>query len=385
MPRLLLACVSLLTFLAMGILALKGVEVALGAHIEEHRIIYPMPILWEEDAVIGYKNKPNVRRKAFGNIFGITDHNGFRIARKGSSKDKTSSLRILGFGDSVTWGYWVNQKNTFLGYLERQLGEKHENPVVMNAAVIGYSTYQERLFFEKYILGVKPDIVLVNFCWNDWLPTKDPFLNVRGIHSKYLRDLIQSELYYFSAQEMKTIENLIGIMENAPHVWTEFERFKSNPLHYDTLQKVLFEIPIQEMSDLARRNGIRLIYLFIPYELEPIKSRQQTVLQLQKFMGANAIEYIDFVVDLRQAKDDLQYERFKIWKRERLEQLIERSQAPGDGFWKRLSPVVTLKHIGQWKYVQRRHATRNFMDTTHLTRKGHQLTARKILTYLGDN
>jgi len=153
------------------------------------------------------------------------------------------------------------------------------------------------------------------------------------------------------------------------------------------LKKILLEIPIQEMADLAERNDIRFIYLFIPSDSQPLKSieNRQTVLQLQSFMKMHHIEYIDFVMDLTEGEDASESKRFKQWKKEKVEELIQKGGTSQRNFWQQISPATTLRHIGQWKVLQKRHTSQHFMDITHLSRKGHQQVAKRIIAYLRDH
>src|SRR5712692_798373 len=95
------------------------------------------------------------------------------------------------------WGSGVTRENSILGFLEQKLDPKGSYEIV-NAAVVGYSTYQELLNLQQNILPLKPSIVLVNFCENDLLPTEDPFKNARQIHVQYLNHLLEDRNLKFT-------------------------------------------------------------------------------------------------------------------------------------------------------------------------------------------
>ncbi|MFZ2356550.1 MAG: SGNH/GDSL hydrolase family protein [Candidatus Omnitrophota bacterium] len=76
--------------------------------------------------------------------------------------------KILALGDSFTFGDGVELNDTYLSILEDTLNKnankKHE---IIKAGVVGYSTYNERLYLEKKGLGYHPHLVFVQFWWDD--------------------------------------------------------------------------------------------------------------------------------------------------------------------------------------------------------------------------
>ena len=56
----------------------------------------------------------------------------------------------------------------FVSLIRRKMGELENQSIqVINASVPGYTTYQERLFLERDLLQLKPDLVLLQYCVND--------------------------------------------------------------------------------------------------------------------------------------------------------------------------------------------------------------------------
>ena len=74
------------------------------------------------------------------------------------------TVRIIGLGDSFTFGAGVNLDQTYLKVLERRLNQQERNETiqVINAGVYGYGTEQEYLQLES-LLPLDPDVVLVGF------------------------------------------------------------------------------------------------------------------------------------------------------------------------------------------------------------------------------
>lgn len=103
------------------------------------------------DKELGYRLNPNKN--------GI---NSFSIRHGNIKIPKPNGLhRILYLGDSIPWDEagFVDQT--------RKLLEKRGNYEVINAAVQGYTSYQEVLFYEKHLKSIRPDLVIWTYCLND--------------------------------------------------------------------------------------------------------------------------------------------------------------------------------------------------------------------------
>lgn len=78
--------------------------------------------------------------------------------------------RVLLMGDSVAYGSGVAYEKTFAPVLESQLTRGlGDTTAVLNAAVPGYNTSQESILLEQLGPIVRPHVVLVQFCLNDYL------------------------------------------------------------------------------------------------------------------------------------------------------------------------------------------------------------------------
>jgi len=76
------------------------------------------------------------------------------------------TLRLIGLGDSFTFGVGVRDEHTFLRRLEGRLN-KHQTVEVLNAGTQGYNTRDQQLTLEYRWLELRPDLVLVVFYLND--------------------------------------------------------------------------------------------------------------------------------------------------------------------------------------------------------------------------
>lgn len=93
---------------------------------------------------------------------------GFRMDNDVVLEKPLGLMRILGIGDSIAFGYGINEKDVYLRKLEKSLNEERPGGYeVINAAVTGYNTFQEKYYLEKQ-LKYRPDLVVLGFVLNDY-------------------------------------------------------------------------------------------------------------------------------------------------------------------------------------------------------------------------
>lgn len=92
----------------------------------------------------------------------------YRINSLGLRGEEVASVktarRVLTLGNSCTFGWGVPYQSTFSARLEPLLGTQYET---INGGIPGYSSFQGRRFFERELIHLKPDIVIIMFGWND--------------------------------------------------------------------------------------------------------------------------------------------------------------------------------------------------------------------------
>jgi HEAT repeat protein/lysophospholipase L1-like esterase len=75
--------------------------------------------------------------------------------------------RVAILGDSVTLGAGIARRDAFPQVLERRLRGRGRRVEVMNVALWGWSTRQERLAYERIARRYRPDAVILAVCLND--------------------------------------------------------------------------------------------------------------------------------------------------------------------------------------------------------------------------
>jgi lysophospholipase L1-like esterase len=119
------------------------------------------------DARVGFRLVPNqVRTTPRGQHILINSH-GMRDEEFPRQKP-AGEYRVLLLGDSLTFGIDVEQDEIFAQRLHRSLANRHGGKVrVMNGAVQGYDSSNERDWLYTFGFDFEPDLVVVMFYPND--------------------------------------------------------------------------------------------------------------------------------------------------------------------------------------------------------------------------
>jgi lysophospholipase L1-like esterase len=170
----------------------------------------------------------------------VTNAEGFRGPSRPLAKP-AGTTRIVGLGDSVMFGWGVDEGEDYLSVMVARLNARGQAWDVVNTAVPGYNTVMEVETLKKKGLAYAPDIVVVGYCVNDLeLPPflsdpPDPF-NFR--HS-FLKDFVASRL------------------------WPEKARQHAASGRYaDMVGIEAFTAAAQELKALGRQHGFRVVVLF---------------------------------------------------------------------------------------------------------------------------
>jgi len=113
-----------------------------------------------------------------------------------------SKKHILVVGDSIVWGYGVENNETIPYYL----GEKLKDYQIINLGVTGYGIDQYYLFLKRYIDKLNPALIIIVICVsNDYEGTNSDALNGK---SKPLFVIDKNKLVVKSGQVQVNPDNL---------------------------------------------------------------------------------------------------------------------------------------------------------------------------------
>lgn len=141
-------------------------------------------------------------------------------------RDKLEGVwRVAVLGDSVTLGAGIKASEAFPQVLQRRLDASGAAVEVMNVALWGWSTRQERLAYERIARGYRPDQVIVAVCLNDIaelqnnLARPSPWLAALHARSALVRRLVNAQ-----GREIASVEELFDAA-GSRRVREGYERF----------------------------------------------------------------------------------------------------------------------------------------------------------------
>jgi lysophospholipase L1-like esterase len=139
------------------------------------RAMFPAPpdptrvpqISYRFDPEIRYVPQPN-QRGWIDDGFVTTNSQGFRGPDPASPKPQ-GRFRVVAVGDSVTFGFGVNDADTFCAQAEQMLRARMPglDLDVVNIAVPGFGTRQEVALLRRNVARLEPNLVLVGLYSND--------------------------------------------------------------------------------------------------------------------------------------------------------------------------------------------------------------------------
>jgi lysophospholipase L1-like esterase len=139
------------------------------------RMVFPAPPARARQPALLYQTDPEL---GFVHVAGQTGYLDDGLASinamslRGALPDAApdaDALRVLAIGDSTTFGWGVNDDETYCAALDRHLHEDAvaRRPAVMNAGVVSYDLEQSVRFLRRLVPKVQPKVVIVGLFWND--------------------------------------------------------------------------------------------------------------------------------------------------------------------------------------------------------------------------
>ena len=168
-----------------------------------------------ENIILQYELKSNLDIIDKGPIIQLdpirvkTNFNGLREDEEHPYEKPENTFRIALVGDSITFGMYVEQNQTFGHILETMLNKNSQdiNYETLNFGVPGYNTMQEYEVIKEKVLQYDPDVVIITFVLNDlYEETSNPLTPLRNIgrHIYSLRLVYWNILKYSQRSENVT-------------------------------------------------------------------------------------------------------------------------------------------------------------------------------------
>jgi hypothetical protein len=181
------------------------------------------------------------------------------------------TYRIVGLGDSYTFGAGVDYEDTYLRSLEKLLNKSNPSTSIhyesVNLGVSGYNTVQELATLREEGLSLHPDLIIVGYVFNDVdeiitttgeFPMRQP-MGHTSVLTRFIFDLKErSHLFAFISPRLGGILRKVGI-RNIGLVGSYTAQFAESSRGWKRSQEALLE-----MDALARSVGSKFAVVVFP-------------------------------------------------------------------------------------------------------------------------
>jgi len=260
------------------------------------------------DPYLPYKPKPLSIRSGRSDEFNYEyRHNSFGIRDVEHSLQKPAEVfRILGLGDSFTYGVGAAFEETYLFRLEEMLNARtgnHPTVEIIKAGIPRYFPEPERLLLEHYGLQYEPDLILVGFLPNDVIDTTLGLEAVQLSGSGYLvrggasTDTIN--WLYINSHLFRIILRYY-LSSTQTEVQANFQPQEADWLLAE--QKIASEF--FGMIELAGQRGAEIVFVHIPQQGPWDVNAYGLALKLAQWSQSNNVTFIDVLPAMVEASPD---------------------------------------------------------------------------------
>lgn len=227
---------------------------------------------------------------------------GFRDVEHVIAKGE-GTFRILGLGDSFTYGIGVALEETYLYRLEAMLNNRagiHPRVEIIKAGIPRYVPQPERILLEMYGLQFRPDLVLVGFLPNDVIDTSQGLDAAKVDRSGYLMTREAKELghsgmqiYRHSAFGRLLLKRYVEWQIQRKYPSREGELFRSGGFHEGDWVKL--ESEYDRMAESARSIGARLAIVHIPQKGPWMEESRYPATRLSAWAARRDVDFTDLL------------------------------------------------------------------------------------------
>jgi len=255
--------------------------------------------------ILGYELVPLLNdRQIKINSHGLRD-------REHSWIKPTGVRRLLGIGDSFTFGYNVDVEDCYLKQLERLLNHGKKKWDVINAGVSGYDMWQYLAYFIHYGYRYEPDLVTVGIFFDDFYGDPTPRQKISP-HGRY-RSLSSVRLINFSRNCVELLKFRYrylldsGWLKSIEQRREYIRNSKCYPLlmgKADSQVYEKFELRLKKLNHVAKEYGARVLVIFIPDIVQLYNPELQVVNSILKNICQRCnVGYLDMTTYFEKFKD----------------------------------------------------------------------------------
>lgn len=268
----------------------------------------PMQAGLQEDPVLPFRPEPNAVYTGWNDTnefdFEIrTNSRGFRDEERALRKP-AGTFRIVGIGDSYTWGYGAPIEDTYLVRLQRMLDRRPEGHRPLEVISMGIGRFwpgPQRLLLEHEVFQYSPDLIIVLMVDNDVL---DTFMGVRGVKVSqgYLVSERAKSLLSDTGIALAAHSNLarllfaqLSMSDVASFDWRKI--YVEDGPYESAWQEI--ERQYEGMLSLAHENGARILFVHVLQggeflsELEPAPDLGYPGRRLSAWAERRGAQFVD--------------------------------------------------------------------------------------------
>ncbi len=312
-------------------LVVAGVIAEILLRISDHPLSKPYAdyVAWYEPSdVYGHQLVPNFEGIGPLNLPVTINSHGFRDGEHAWEKE-SGTIRILGLGDSFTFGWGVSFEQTFLKQLEKLLQQRTGKPVeTINAGVPGWGLNQYYLYLKKAGIRYAPNVVVLAYFTDDLsgpireaIPANEQYrggLRFKGgaLHHFRLYNFVKSlsdrireknrtkRVPYLHDQDARRAE----WSKRSNYLMTEGSQGNGG-----AYERLLFDY-LARLKQAAEDHGAELVVMYIPDIAQLYHPEVQHINRvLAKLTAAQHIPFVDMTPRFEQAPD---FSTYYLWPRD---------------------------------------------------------------------
>jgi lysophospholipase L1-like esterase len=304
---------------ALGIIILLLVVTAISAIALESvaRIVVGVPMKEKlplsrvkADPDIGWVMVPSDEHYTYEYLIKLNEL-GFRDSE--ISEKQTQEYRILAVGDSHIYGQGLHDNELMTTLLEQELRKNSSSCQfnVINMGVRAYSTNNEKAMLEKVGFGLDPDLIILFFYINDFIP-----VNIANRYNKFA----EMDWYTFDFSDKPTDRlvdkwKLIQILRNSAFLMWVYDTYRGWTNRSSYIDKMMLgELDsrirknikntietLEEIRLLTEEHGARLIIAVIPVAAQITNAFPDQIYQskLKQYAMNAGLDFVDLLPDLR--------------------------------------------------------------------------------------
>jgi len=268
----------------------------------------PAPLVRDVDLL--WRNEPNARKTQPVNpkAYGRDDHwtiennsDGFRGSERSDAGAGKKVFRILCVGDSITFGFSVDQPDTYARQLLALLKQRYPDREfeIINAGVPGWSYLQGLRFLDVRGMALEPDLIVIGHGTNDQLfPSKvadeERFLRLASPTEYLLQRIavlaVETNIY------RAVSKNLPARSDDQPSPGCRQQIVKFGGCSRMSLDHIASAI--HEISELAAGHGVDLLVANTDFVQTP------AIQGIKRGVDADKLPFVDLVEEFNRRRAD---------------------------------------------------------------------------------